>query len=201
MSNYMEGQKVYHSSYLTRNRYVIRIKKPSLKLHVKYRSYQNIQNVLRGIMGFVSAYGYLLCAMLWCMVIFLFSNQSTSVSSEQSSYAYKMFENVSILKALFTVIPIRKCAHMFLYAVLGTLLFLFLRWRTDHPHMIVLLCCYLYACLDEFHQMFVPGRGAALTDTFIDLAGAMIGILIVSVICFCQYVRHRRKNYEDLYVQ
>lgn len=201
MSNYIERQKAYHSSYLARNRYVIRIKKPSLKLHVKYRSYQNIQNVLRGITQFISAYGYLLCAMLWCMVIFLFSNQPASVSSEQSSYAYKMFGSINILKTLFTVIPIRKCAHMFLYAVLGTLLFLFLRWRTNHPHIIALSCCYLYACLDEFHQMFVPGRGAALTDTFIDLAGAAIGIFIVSAICFCQYVRYRRKYYENLYVQ
>ena len=201
MNNYMERQKAYRSSYLTRNRYVIHIKKPSLKLHVKYRSYQNIQNVLRGITRFVSTYGYLLCAILWCMVIFLFSNQPASVSSEQSSYAYKMFENIGILKALFTVVPIRKCAHMFLYAVLGTLLFLFLRWRTNYPHIIALSCCYLYAISDEFHQMFVPGRGAALTDTFIDLAGAIIGVLIVSATCFCQYTRHRRKNYEDLYAQ
>lgn len=201
MNNYIERQKAYHSSYLTRNRYVIRIKKPSLKLHVKYRSYQNIQNVLRGIMQFISIYGYLLYAMLWCVVIFLFSNQTASVSSEQSSYTYKMFGNIGILRALFAVIPIRKCAHMFLYAVLGTLLFLFLRWRTNYPHIITLLYCYLYAVSDEFHQMFVPGRGAALTDTFIDLAGAIIGVLIVSATCFCQYTRYRRKNYEDLYVQ
>lgn len=194
MNNYIERQKAYRSSYLTRNQYVIRIKKPSLKLHVKYRSYQNIQNVLRGITQFVSAYGYLLCVMLWCMIIFLFSNQPASVSSEQSSYAYKMFENISILKVLFAVIPIRKCAHMFLYAVLGTLLFLFLRWRTNHPHIITLLCCYLYAVSDEFHQMFIPGRGATLTDTFIDLIGTVMGVLIVSIICFCQYVHYRKKH-------
>lgn len=198
MNNYVKRQKIYRSSYLTQNRYVIRIKKPSLKLHVKYRSYQNIQNVLRGITQFVSSYGYLLCAMLWCIVIFLFSNQPASVSSEQSSYAYKMFENIGILKALFTVIPIRKCAHMFLYAILGILLFLFFRWRTNHPHIITLSCCYLYAVSDEFHQMFVPGRGAALTDTFIDLAGAMIGVLAISIICFCVYVCRKRTNCKSI---
>ena len=198
MNNYMERQKAHHSSYLTRNRYVIRIKKPSLKLHVKYRSYQNIQNVLRGITQFVSSYGYLLCAMLWCVVIFLFSNQPATVSSRQSLHAYEMFGNIGFLRALFAVIPIRKCAHMFLYAILGILLFLFFRWRTNHPHITALVYCYLYAGLDEFHQIFVPSRGAALTDTFIDLAGAIIGVLAISMICFCVYVCRKRTNCKSI---
>lgn len=198
MNSYVKRQKIYRSSYLTQNRYVIRIKKPSLKLHVKYRSYQNVQNVLRAMTQFISTYGYLLCAVLWCVVIFLFSNQPATVSSKQSLHAYEMFENIGVLRALFAIIPIRKCAHMFLYAILGILLFLFFRWRTNYPHITTLVYCYLYAGLDEFHQMFVPGRGAALTDTFIDLAGAMIGVIAISMICFCVYVCRKRTNCKSI---
>jgi VanZ family protein len=37
----------------------------------------------------------------------------------------------------------------------------------------------LYSLSDEFHQIFVPGRGAALTDCGIDTVGAAMGMLIV----------------------
>lgn len=183
------------NSYLTKNRYVIHIKKPSFKLHVKYSSYQRFQAAVRCAAQFISLYGYLLCIIAWCTVIFLFSNQPASVSSMQSQNVYSPFENIGVMKVLFAVIPVRKCAHMFLYFVLGIFMFLFFRFRTNYPHMISLLCCYLYACSDEIHQLFVNGRSAQLTDTFIDLAGAAIGIFIVSIVLYVQFCI-RRKSYE-----
>jgi VanZ family protein len=38
-----------------------------------------------------------------------------------------------------------------------------------------------YGCLDELHQMFVPGRYASLTDILLNLTGIMIGTLIFIV--------------------
>lgn len=71
---------------------------------------------------------------------------------------------------------------MFLYFVLGILLFMFLRFKTNHPRTIAIIGCYIYACSDEIHQLFVDGRGALLSDTFIDLAGGIAGIMVISVI-------------------
>lgn len=34
----------------------------------------------------------------------------------------------------------------------------------------------LYGVTDEFHQLFVAGRGAAATDVLIDTAGAVLGV-------------------------
>ena len=31
---------------------------------------------------------------------------------------------------------------------------------------------------DEFHQLFVPGRGAQVKDVLIDTAGAIVGIFV-----------------------
>lgn len=185
------------NSYLKRSRYVIHIKKPSFKIHVNYSSYQRFQTVMRFITRFISSYGYLLCILAWCEIIFLFSDQPASVSAEQSKNVYDLLENIGAMRMLFSVIPVRKCAHMFLYFILGILVFMFFRFRTNYPHVISIICCYLYACTDEFHQLFVYGRGAQLTDTFIDLAGAAIGVFIISVILYTKFCI-RRKKYERL---
>ena len=39
----------------------------------------------------------------------------------------------------------------------------------------------LFASSDEFHQSFVPGRGAGLTDVGIDALGAGIGLAFAQV--------------------
>ena len=44
--------------------------------------------------------------------------------------------------------------------------------------------CYafLYACTDEFHQRYVPGRSGEFRDVCIDTCGAIVGVLIIYVI-------------------
>ena len=44
---------------------------------------------------------------------------------------------------------------------------------------IALVVCILFAISDEFHQLFVPGRGAQVKDVLIDTAGAIVGMCIV----------------------
>ena len=40
----------------------------------------------------------------------------------------------------------------------------------------------LYACTDEFHQLFVDGRSAQVTDVLIDSVGALSGVLLTLLI-------------------
>lgn len=77
--------------------------------------------------------------------------------------------------------PVRKLAHATEYAVLGGLMAAMfgaygLRgWRRFGAAW---GCTTLYACTDEFHQLFVPGRSGQLTDVLIDSSGALAGALL-----------------------
>jgi VanZ family protein len=74
---------------------------------------------------------------------------------------------------------VRKNAHFFIYLGLGVLTVNALRRKGIVRYKsIALLICVLYAASDEFHQIFVPGRGPGVGDVLIDSAGALVGILI-----------------------
>lgn len=76
----------------------------------------------------------------------------------------------------------RKAAHLSEYAVLAVLLHAALRrtlpgWRSGVGALAFALAV-LYAAGDEYHQSFVPGRGAALHDVGIDALGAALGLAL-----------------------
>lgn len=54
--------------------------------------------------------------------------------------------------------------------------------------LISICVCFLYACTDEFHQTFVPGRAGRFTDVLIDSSGGLTGI-ILSLIVLCIYYK------------
>lgn len=78
---------------------------------------------------------------------------------------------------------VRKLAHMTEYALLAVTLFLpFRLWHILRPHISAWCFCLVYAGLDEFHQLFSPGRSASLRDVCIDASGALAGLLLLSAI-------------------
>jgi VanZ family protein len=106
---------------------------------------------------------------LWCGVIFAFSQIPGSGSG--------------IEPPLWYVIE-RKSAHLVEYAVLFLLAYRFFRVLSPGAPFarVALLSGALavaYGALDEFHQLFVFGRGARFTDVFVDGAGAFIGFAIL----------------------
>lgn len=50
------------------------------------------------------------------------------------------------------------------------------QWK--HPRFIATAIGILYACSDEFHQIFVPGRSGQVTDVLIDSMGVIVGVLV-----------------------
>lgn len=90
---------------------------------------------------------------------------------------------------LLTVI-LRKGAHITEYVILCISLlaafFCSQRRKTGRP-WIVLGIVFLYACSDEFHQLFVAGRSGKFTDVLIDCIGA-------AVLCILLAVRRRRRR-------
>jgi VanZ family protein len=82
------------------------------------------------------------------------------------------------------VVVARKCAHVTEYAVLALLLWRALRsvptlrTKTLMLFPAVLLGAALIATSDEFHQMFVKSRTPSVLDVLLDMAGALLGLLI-----------------------
>ena len=80
---------------------------------------------------------------------------------------------------------VRKSAHFSAYLILGILVVNALKSsgiKVNKLFWIALIICMLYSSSDEFHQMFVPGRTALVTDVMIDTTGAIIGIVIYCII-------------------
>lgn len=142
---------------------------------------------------------------LWMMIIFAFSNQKAVDSSNLSSglidrtvvKVYKVFygdiskekEEVIIEKYSY---PIRKLAHYSLYFILGILSFLVIVDYKNNKKLILysMLICFLYACTDEFHQLFIDGRSAEIKDVLIDSFGSLTSILLCNFI----YLKNKIKK-------
>lgn len=80
---------------------------------------------------------------------------------------------------------LRKLAHFTEFMTLG----LCLRWlwgmvlqKLPKQLILSLSAAFLTACIDETIQAFVPGRGPGFRDVMIDTAGAVLGIMILTLI-------------------
>ena len=129
---------------------------------------------------------------IWMIFIFIMSNTNGNDSSSQSNFfANIILQFINIDKETLTFL-IRKLAHMSEYAVL-TLTFIYGFYKNQYPlkKIIVysLICAFLYACTDEFHQLFIGGRAGQFTDVLIDTCGALITIVI-----YYFYNYWKRKN-------
>ncbi len=137
---------------------------------------------------------FCLLTLLWMTVIFMFSAKNADDSTEQSSFITNILMNIfsnvyrnSDLSDKMQIIEsmsfaIRKAAHFSIYSVLGLLSFLSVYYLTKFSNktpFISLLICFIYACSDEMHQLFVPGRSGQLRDVFIDFSGALLMTLII----------------------
>lgn len=130
--------------------------------------------------------------LFWMILIFFMSSQPAVQSDGVSRNVTKM-----IIEAVVKIIPlkvdsvsdmvtklnhaVRKSAHFFLYFMLG----IFTINAAIKSKVKILkalkfsaLFCVFYAMSDEFHQLFVQGRGCQFKDVVIDAVGASCGILL-----------------------
>lgn len=134
------------------------------------------------------SYVYLTLSLLWMLIIFLFSQQTGKVSGDLSSsltyrllsFVYPSFFKLALAKQLSLLktshLIIRKIAHMSEYALLWLLWYQYFKStnkRICHCFWLSLCICFFYACSDEWHQSFIPGRGPSFIDVLIDTSGAL----------------------------
>ncbi|PKM75054.1 MAG: VanZ family protein [Firmicutes bacterium HGW-Firmicutes-17] len=131
------------------------------------------------------------CTLIWMGIIFYLSSQPATESAHLSTGFRK--ELLSILAYFIPGIEnmefqsldffIRKNAHFTAYFILGALTLLALiHSAARKPANLALLICILYAISDEFHQLFIPGRSGQFRDVLIDGTGAVLGILLASIV-------------------
>ncbi len=131
------------------------------------------------------------------MVIIFIGSTDLGAMSHQSRFLLPMLRWLGLGEAAIhaVVLAIRKMAHLGEYALLAVLLWrAWLRRPALNPRaawpwtvgLAPLFFCAVFALLDEFHQSFVPSRGASLWDVMIDVCGALIGLALL-------WLRHRKQ--------
>lgn len=102
---------------------------------------------------------------------------------------------------------VRKLAHIteyFLLAICVSFPLYVYRVRGIALMLLAGAFCVACACLDEYHQSFVAGRGPSKRDVMIDSIGIFFGIILVRIVCFIGRVtifrerrpKNRRKKYK-----
>ena len=142
---------------------------------------------------------------LWAAAIFSFSAQPATQSNKTSEGFTKKIVRILDVADKLTEQEIdaiadnlnhvvRKSAHFCAYALLSVLIYLLLNayeFKNIHAVILAVSLSGLYACTDEFHQIFVNGRAGQIRDVGIDTLGAFFG---VSVFYVCSYVIKKIRN-------
>lgn len=163
----------------------------------------------KNILKHVIRYILIVCIIILCCTIFKFSSangtNSSNTSSRFANLVLDLFANgKEMTKAekivkIETLQPIvRKGAHFSIYMLLGILTICCaqtFRWCNAYKFDISVIFTFLYACTDEFHQTFIPGRSGEFIDVCLDTVAAVSGILLVlSVIFIINKIKHRNDN-------
>lgn len=110
-------------------------------------------------------------------------NQSSGLLVRLKIVTLEDMENMTP-KYVFLGNGIRKAAHFGLYAIAGVGAFLV----TGSTKKSILIVC-LMGGFDEFHQYFVPGRGAQIRDVILDTSGGAAGA------AFAGFIEKRQMSY------
>ena len=125
--------------------------------------------------------------------IFLMSSAPGNVSDGFSLPLARLFLRDSAHRFDLVHKLIRKCAHIFEFALLFVLWTVFLRALCREDTVKTLHCAALFtlasAAGDEVHQIFVPGRSGQATDVCVDMVGVILLLLL-----FCRAARRRLKT-------
>jgi len=138
----------------------------------------------------------LIFQMVFVFIMSSFGSDSSSAQSAQIIQVLRQvfpnLNNTSHLDVSSFVFIVRKTAHFTEYAILGILFSLFFRQFFPQKNgsryfILAILFSFFYACTDEIHQLFIPGRSGQFTDVLIDTLGASFGCLLLVLF------RHLRK--------
>lgn len=150
--------------------------------------------------------------MSWVVVIFHFSNQDATESSEVSHIILNLFNELFNTQIQDDSI-LRMIAHSSEFALLTVLSYVALSstnnisnrtsyaespvklMRSDNEMNIIFTLWFsvINSIIDEYHQLFVVGRDGAILDVLIDLIGIVLVLIFIRVI-FTIYLKTKGRT-------
>lgn len=135
------------------------------------------------------------CILLFVMAgIYIMSSYNGEDSADLSSHLLDYYlvryimDHLPLLTSRVET-SIRKYAHILEYLCLGISSYLFfyeLFWKRQQRSFetvaLSVLLCFLYSCLDEWHQTFVADRAGRFSDVLFDSTGFLLGIILLLLI-------------------
>jgi len=124
---------------------------------------------------------------IWLALMFV---ASTNIMSSEHTSRYMvpfllwLKPGMSPKTIWIIIVVVRKCAHVTEYAIFALLLWRALRTvpllhaKASISFAAALLGCAAFAASDEFHQTFIKSRTPSVRDVLLDVAGALVGLLI-----------------------
>ena len=135
-----------------------------------------------------------LLVVLWMIGIFILSSMDSELSNAKSKDTINTVVESSVvvtnkdiskdnLNSIVNVLnkPLRKCMHSFVFFILVILFinaFNNSNIRNHRCYLLSIFLSFIYACFDEFHQLYVVGRTGQFMDIGIDMIGVLIGVLV-----------------------
>ena len=136
---------------------------------------------------------YIILTIIWMSFIFSMSNQPANISKELSKNIENLLNRTPIIGNILSDILnspnsqfiVRKSAHFILFCLLSILCFIAIyeiKKSVKISTLVSFSITFIYACIDEIHQLFIPGRGSQIKDVLIDSIGAIIGLIVINLI-------------------
>ena len=141
-------------------------------------------------------YMWLVCGLfvVWTLVIFSRSMQPATISKQESKVVQELLQ--PIFPVELTMHRVRKSAHFSEFAVLGVLAQLMFgglcrRWKESA--FFAVITSLVIALCDETIQLFIPGRSGQVEDVWLNLCGAVSGVLLVLLLRFLVQRKEKTK--------
>ena len=163
------------------------------------------KNILKHIIRYI----LMILIIILCCTIFKFSQENGKTSSGTSRKvanflldAFQDGKNMNEIERNNKIenmqFFIRKSAHFSIYMLLGILVMCCaktFKGPTYYKFDISQIFVFLYASLDELHQVFVPGRAGMFIDVCLDTVGGAFGIgFILLIAVIINKIKNRNKN-------
>lgn len=134
---------------------------------------------------------------IWLFIIFSFSAEDATKSEHRSDEVIinavetitreEIPENQRQKIIDEYIVIVRKSAHFFLYFILAIIVFTLYKrifGLNSKTFIYTIIFCFIYACSDEIHQLFISGRTARIFDIFVDTSGALLSTTILTLIFY-----------------
>ena len=110
---------------------------------------------------------HFLPTLLWMAFIFFLSSRQTAGITGTRTQRFLFFKSLHLLEyALLFLLSLNSFTHTGIRS----------------KRLAALLLSFAYAFSDEFHQRFVPGRQAKLSDVLIDLFGVFLALVSITLL-------------------